>query len=162
MGESGISSDTPLSTAMQYRIGSQTKPFVANVILQLICEGKVGLDDHITTWVADVPNGDRITIRQLLNHTSGLGDFAFGSDPDLARPETYAQFQEGCTVEDVLKPSTSTGEPARRWAYSNYGYSLLGRVAELASHDSLSGLISARIVEPLGLRHTSSLPRKTG
>jgi CubicO group peptidase (beta-lactamase class C family) len=67
------------------------------------------------TAAASMRSGDRITIRQLLNHTSGLGDFAFGSDPDLARPETCVKFQEGCTVHDVLTPSTPTDEPAQRW-----------------------------------------------
>src|SRR5215813_6910743 len=64
---------TPLSPDMQFKIGSQTKSFTENLILQLVGEGKVSLDDHISKWVAGVPNGDQITIRQLLNMTSGLG-----------------------------------------------------------------------------------------
>ena len=59
---------------MQFKIASQTKTFTANLILQLVGDGKVSLDDHISKWVAGVPNGDQITIRQLLNHTSGLAD----------------------------------------------------------------------------------------
>ena len=67
---------------MQFKIASQTKTFTANLILQLVGEGKVSLDDHISKWVAGVPNGDQITIRQLLNHTSGLADgFTSPTDP---------------------------------------------------------------------------------
>ena len=62
----------PLTTDMQFKIASQTKAFTANLILQLVGEGKVSLDDHISKWVAGVPNGDQITIRELLNMTSGL------------------------------------------------------------------------------------------
>jgi CubicO group peptidase (beta-lactamase class C family) len=102
---------------------------------------------YVDDGAASMRSGDRITIRQLLNHTSGLGDFAFGCDPDLARPETCVKFQEGCTVDDVLTPSTPTDEPAQRWGSSNYGYSLLGRVAELAGVKRCNG--SARWRRPV-------------
>ena len=59
---------------MQFKIASQTKSFTGNLVLQLVGEGKVSLDDHISTWIKGVPNGDQITVRQLLNHTSGLAD----------------------------------------------------------------------------------------
>ncbi len=62
----------PLTTNMQFKIASQTKAFTADLILQLVGEGKVSFDDHISKWVVGVPNGDQITIRKLLNMTSGL------------------------------------------------------------------------------------------
>ena len=80
---------------MQFKIASQTKTFTADLILQLVGEGKVSLDDHISKWIAGVPNGDQITIRQLLNHTSGLAD-GFTSP---SRPRTGVT---GCTVEELL------------------------------------------------------------
>jgi D-alanyl-D-alanine carboxypeptidase len=161
LGEAEISTSTPLNTDMQYRIASQTKPFVADLVLQLVGEGRVGLDDPIGKWVAGVPNGDAITILQLLNHTGGLGDVAFGTGVDLSQPETYRQVQAGCTLDDVLAPTPPDLEPGQRWDYSNYGYALLGRVAELAGEDSLANLIRTRITEPLGLARTY-LPTTSG
>ena len=71
-GVADLTTGAPLRTDMQFKIASQTKAFTADLILQLIGEGKVSFDDHISKWVAGVPNGDQITIRELLNMTSGL------------------------------------------------------------------------------------------
>lgn len=73
-GVADLATGQPLNTSMQFKIASQTKTFTANLILQLVGEGKVSLADHISKWIAGVPNGDQITIPELLNHTSGLGD----------------------------------------------------------------------------------------
>ena len=91
----------PLSTDMQFKIASQTKAFTANLVLQLVGEGKVSLDDHISKWVAGVPNGDQITIRQLLNMKSGL------STGLLAEEAGQAKLATGCTEEDVLAAGAS-------------------------------------------------------
>jgi D-alanyl-D-alanine carboxypeptidase len=153
-GVGDLATGAPLTTDMQFRIGSQTKAFVGDLVLQLVGEGKVSLDDRIAKWVPGVPNGNQITIRQLLNHTGGLGDLAFGSDPDVAVPSSYAKVNAGCTIADVLAPTPPVAAPGTKWAYSNYGYELLGRVAELAGGDSLSNLIRQRITQPLGLKRT--------
>src|SRR5437588_5033041 len=71
-GVADLKTGSRLSTDMQYKIASQTKSFTNNLILQLVGEGKVRLGDHISKWVRGVPNGNRITIRQLLTMTSGL------------------------------------------------------------------------------------------
>ena len=155
-GVADLATGTPLSTDMQYKIGSQTKTFTADVILQLVGEGKVSLNDHIAKWIRGVPNGNQITIRELLSHTSGLSDISYDSD-DVNNPSStaYARFQAGCTPEEVVRsglPPIAT--PGTKWSYSNYGYELLGRVAELATGQSLSTLIHQRITAPLGMSRT--------
>ena len=90
-------------------------------------KGKVALDDHISKWVAGVPNGDEITIRQLLNHTSGLAD-------GFTSPTIQGKVPTGCTVDELLTAEASSRRsraPGTKWSYSNYGYNLLGRVVEL-------------------------------
>ena len=67
----------PLRAGYRFRAGSITKTFVAVLVLQLVAEKKLGLDDTVERWLPGlVPNGDRITVRQLLAHTSGLADYA--------------------------------------------------------------------------------------
>src|SRR5829696_1265538 len=127
-GDSDLATRTPLSRDMQFKIGSQTKAFTATLILQLVGEGKVSLDDHIAKWVKRVPNGDEITIRQLLTMKSGLGP-GFLDDEGATRKLTTT----GCTEAEVLAAGASkppVAPPGRKWVYSNYGYDLLGRVVE--------------------------------
>jgi D-alanyl-D-alanine carboxypeptidase len=150
MGVSDLATNAPIESDMQFKIASQTKSFTANLILQLIGEGKVGLDDHISKWIHGVPNGDRITIRQLLNHTSGLAD-AF-TDPSV-----QSLAPKGCTVEQLLTIEAKfppVAEPGAKWSYSNYGYNLLGRVVELVEGQDLATVLKKRITDPLGLTRT--------
>ena len=149
-GIANLATGKPLHTHMQFKIASQTKTFVGNLILQLVGEGKVSLGDHISKWIAGVPNGDRITIRELLNHTSGLGN-GFGL------PAIQAQLASGCSVDFLLTTEATAppvAAPGAKWSYSNYGYNLLGRVVELATAQDLSTAIQKRIARPLGLRRT--------
>ncbi len=97
-----------------------------------------------------MPNGDRITIRQLLNHTSGLAD-------GFTSPTIQAQVPTGCTVEELLTAEAlfpPIAPPGDKWSYSNYGYNLLGRVVELVTGQDLSTALQERIAKPLGLTRT--------
>ena len=153
-GVADLATGKPLNTRMQFKIASQTKTFVANLILQLVGKGKVSLGDPISKWVSGVPNGNQITIRELLNHTSGLGN-------GFSLPAVQAQLATGCTPDfllttEALEPPIA--EPGAKWSYSNYGYNLLGRVVEVATGQDLSTAIQERIAKPLGL-HRTLLPR---
>jgi D-alanyl-D-alanine carboxypeptidase len=149
-GVADLATGEPLRPDMQFKIASQTKTFTANLVLQLVGEGSVSLDDHISKWVPGVPNGDEITIRQLLNHTSGLAD-------GFTSPTIQAMVPDGCTVDQLLAIEGSfppVAAPGTTWSYSNYGYNLLGRVVELVTEEDLSTALQQRIAQPLGLRRT--------
>ena len=135
---------------MQFKIASQTKSFTGNLVLQLVGEGKVSLDDHISTWIKGVPNGDQITVRQLLNHTSGLAD-------GFTDPSMQARIPDECTVEELLTAEAEfppVAAPGEKWSYSNYGFNLLGRMVEVVEGKDLSTVLKERITEPLGLSRT--------
>ena len=149
-GVADLATGEPLNTDMQFKIASQTKTFVAHLILQLVGEGKVSLDDHISKWIAGVPNGDRIAIRQILNHTGGLAN-------GFSHPDIVSQLANGCTVDYILTTEATAppvAAPGTTWSYSNYGFALLGRVVELVTGQDLSTVIQQRIAAPLGLRRT--------
>jgi D-alanyl-D-alanine carboxypeptidase len=150
-GVADLATGAPLKPDMQFKIASQTKAFTANLILQLIGEKKVSFDDHISKWVSGVPNGDQITIRQLLNMTSGL------STGFLSEEANQAKLATGCTPEEILAAGAAqppVAPPGTKWSYSNYGYDLLGRVVELTTGQDVSTAIQQRIAKPLGLRRT--------
>jgi D-alanyl-D-alanine carboxypeptidase len=157
-GVSDIATDAPLEPDMQFKIASQTKSFTGNLVLQLVSEGKVGLDEHISTWIDGVPNGDEITIRQLLNHTSGLAD-------GFTDPSVQARIPDGCTVEELLTWEGAfppVAEPGEQWSYSNYGFNLLGRVIELVEGNDLATVLDERITERLGLTRTALVTDGSG
>jgi D-alanyl-D-alanine carboxypeptidase len=150
-GVSDLSTNAPLNPDMQFKIASQTKAFTGNLILQLVGEGKVSLDDHISKWVAGVPNGDQITIRELLNMTSGL------STGFLLEEANVNKLATGCTEADVLAAGAAeppVAPPGTKWSYSNYGYDLLGQVVERTTGQDISTAIQQRIATPLGLHRT--------
>jgi D-alanyl-D-alanine carboxypeptidase len=158
-GVADIATGEPLFADMQFKIGSIQKTFVSTLILQLVGEGEVSLTDPISKWVAGVPNGDQVTIRQLLNHTSGLGN-------GLDIPEVLARVPTGdCTVDFLLAAGANeppVAAPGTRWSYSNYGYNLLARVVEIATSQTLSAAIQQRITVPLGLDRTLSPVSSSG
>ena len=138
----------------RYRTGSITKTFVAVVVLQLAGEGTLRLDDTIDRWLPGlVPGGDKITIRELLNHTSGLQDYfndaAFDSQARSGQQFTPAQL---LAIANALGP---VFPPGTSWAYSNTDYVLLGLIVEKATSHSLQAELSHRIFQPIDLDNTS-------
>ncbi|MGC0377270.1 serine hydrolase domain-containing protein [Streptomyces sp. SAI-229] len=160
-----------------YRVGSITKTFVATVLLQLEAEGRLSLDDTVDTWLPGLVTGNghdgtRITLRQLLNHTSGV--FNYTADEDFGR--TYFT-KEGGFFEhryDTLAPEELVRialahepdfAPGTSWNYSNTNYVLAGMVIEKATGRPYGEEIRRRVIDPLRLTATSvpgtrtSLPR---
>ena len=121
-----------------FKIASLTKPYTATVVLQLVAEGTLHLSDSVERWLPRlVPNGEHITLRQLLNHVSGIADFE--SDPrylepylsgDLAFYWAPRQLVEMAVSHPPLFPPGVT----RHASYSNTNYVLLGLVVEAATH----------------------------
>ncbi|MFE7719087.1 serine hydrolase domain-containing protein [Nocardia rhizosphaerihabitans] len=159
-GVGNVATGGLISEDAYLRIASNTKTFVATVILQLVEEGKVGLDVPVERYLPGVIagngyDGNRITVRNLLQHTGGLPNYI---DPEkIAKSigNRYRQpFDAEQVVRETLRANVPLGEPGTKTAYSNTGYLLAGLVVERVSGQSIGTEISKRIIEPLGLTST--------
>jgi D-alanyl-D-alanine carboxypeptidase len=147
-GLGDLDAKRPARAGDRFRIGSVTKSFVATVALQLVGEDKLGLDDHLERWLPRlVPNGDDITVRQLLNHTSGLYDYS----DDLPEPPRPFQPRELVAIATGHRPLFA---PGKRFSYSNTNYILAGLIIQRAGGQRLAAQLQQRIVGPLGLGDT--------
>ncbi|WP_345701721.1 serine hydrolase domain-containing protein [Kitasatospora terrestris] len=136
----------------QVRIGSNTKTFTAVVVLQLVGEGRVKLDEPVETYLPGVVrgtgiDGNAITVRQLLQHTSGLPNYTDYLDDDIR----HYQPRE---LVDIALRHPAAFQPGKGWTYSNTNYVLAGLITEEVTHHPLAAEIDRRIVRRLGLRHT--------
>ena len=143
----------------EVRVGSASKTFVAVVVMQMVQEGKVGLDEPIETYLPGLIKGEgvdgsKITVRQLLQHTSGLPDF----DETLFGTTDVFQYRHHyVTPRDVLDSALSKPaqfEPGTQWKYTNTNYIVLGMLVERVSQRPVGEQIDERIVKKLGLSHT--------
>nr|WP_176573580.1 serine hydrolase domain-containing protein [Nonomuraea pusilla] len=138
-----------------FRIGSVTKTFVATVVLQLVDEGKVRLDDPIDQHLPGlVPDGERITVRGLLNHTSHLYDYMSEPGYSTNRWRGDARFRS-YQPRELLKVAFAKKLPDDgKWHYSNTNYVVLGLLVEKLTGHPYGEEVTRRILRPLGLRHT--------
>jgi D-alanyl-D-alanine carboxypeptidase len=146
-GKERWSADTPSL------IASVTKTFTAVVVMQLVEEGKLSLSDRVDTWFPEQPNGDKITVRMLLSHTSGLADYQtlFGMDPEKWTREWVPE-----DLIAVANQAGPVGEPGSSVAhYSNTNYIVLGRIIEKVTGNSWAHEVESRIIKPLGLKGTT-------
>ncbi|MEU6991140.1 serine hydrolase domain-containing protein [Streptomyces sp. NPDC046465] len=159
----------PVPRQGYFRMGSNTKTFVSTVVLQLVAEGRIRLNDTVHRWLPGVVDangndGRRITVRELLQHTSGLPDY------DDSLPITdEAEFQkhrfdryEPRELVDMAVRHRPLFEPGKGWSYSNTGYILVGMIIEKVTGQHWSDEVRERIIEPLGLKHTFSAGTRTG
>ncbi|MBT0771568.1 beta-lactamase family protein [Kineosporia sp. J2-2] len=139
----------------QYEAGSQTKTFVSVLVLQLVAEGTVQLDSPVETYLPGVvPNGQNITVRMLLQHTSGL--FNYTDDSQLVAA-ALADPHRVLSPQQILRAAfqhDAVFEPGTSWAYSNTGYIVLGELLKKVTGESVGALIDQRIAKPLRLGDT--------
>lgn len=144
----------PVAADSCFRIGSVTKTFTATVILQLVGENRLGLDDTVERWLpALVPGGDKITLRQLLDHTSGLYNYTDDLDTAGILRERFKHWrpQEVVALATRQQPRF---EPGTARAYCNTSFILLGMVIEKVTGRRYDTELTRRILRPLDLRQT--------
>ncbi|MFG6201043.1 serine hydrolase domain-containing protein [Nonomuraea sp. JJY05] len=146
-----------------FRIASTTKSFVATVVLQLAAERKVSLDAGIEKYLPGLVrgrgnDGRTITVRQLLQHTSGLHDYANDLFADLVDRKSWRKHRlDRHSAEELVKMALRHKpqfKPGTRWAYSNTNYLLAGMIIKKVTGKSWDREVRERIAKPLGLRHT--------
>lgn len=145
-----ISGESQLTGGELFRIGSVTKTYVATVVLQLVGAGKLSLDDKLETWVTGVPNGSAITVRMLLNHTSGI--FNYTTDTTF-----LANLKKKWTPDELVQLAVSHGAvdpPGTKWEYSNTNYVCLGIIVEKVGGKGIAEQIRAGVLEPQKLDAT--------
>jgi len=149
-GLSDIEGGKPVTLDTVFRIGSMTKQFTAALVLTLAEEGKLSLDDPLAKFVRGYPApGGRATVRQLLNHTSGIQSYneipGWFAEPNTRRAFTTAE------LIAVFRDLPARFEPGTDWAYNNSGYVLLAAIIEAVTKQSWHLALRERITAPLGL-----------
>ncbi|MDV7219773.1 serine hydrolase domain-containing protein [Streptomyces prunicolor] len=165
-GVGNLHTGKPRSADDRYRIGSITKTFVSTVLLQLEAEGRLSLDDTVATWLPGVVEGNghdgtKVTVRQLMNHTSGI--YNYTQDDDFGRTyflkDGFFQHRyDTKTPADLVAIAMSHKPdfaPGTSWHYSNTNYVLAGMVIQKVTGHSYAREIHDRIINPLHLKATS-------
>ncbi|MFI9155882.1 serine hydrolase domain-containing protein [Streptomyces sp. NPDC053367] len=144
----------PMTSDVFVRIGSETKTFTVTALLQLVDEGRIGLDDPISAYVDHVPDGRHITLRHLAGMRSGL--FPYTSDADFQH-DLLSDPSRTFTPREVLAYGfrhKNAFAPGRQFEYSNTNLVLLGLVVEKVSGQRLADFVDRQILRPAHLRHT--------
>ncbi|MEU0625999.1 serine hydrolase domain-containing protein [Streptomyces sp. NPDC005989] len=154
-GVADLSTGSKVPRDGQVRIGSNTKAFTAVVVLQLVGEGKIGLDEYVDTYLPGLVRGEgidgrRITVRQLLQHTSGLPDYGMHIGDDELRHRHF----EPRELIDIALRYKADAAPGETWGYSNTNYVLAGLIVQKVTGRPLAEEIDRRVIKRIGLRHT--------
>ncbi len=155
VGTTQYGGGAPLSTNALWQIGSNTKAFTAVILLQLEAEGRLSINDPVGTWLPQYPAWQHITIRQLLDMTSGIPDYA--NQPAFEAALLGDPSAHFTTAQLVSYVAALPLGPAG-YNYSNTDYILAQMIIERVTHDSYASQLTRRIIDPLGLRSTCLAP----
>lgn len=148
----GADGEAPVTTQTRFRAASLSKSFTATAVLQLVERGLVSLDEPVVTYLPELvtadPRSDLITVRQLLNQSSGLTDGTLGFDQYAAGPRTA---QEAVAL---LRRSRLAYDPGTSWDYCNPNYWVAGRLVEVVSGERLTDYLRRHVLAPLGMDRT--------
>src|SRR5581483_8040160 len=146
-----------IDSATNFRLASCSKQFTAMAIMLLVHDGKLHYEDHLTDIFPDFPEyGRAITIRNLLNHTSGLLDYEdlmTQSDPSIP-PEKIPQIQDDEVLRLLKQQNRTKFAPGTKWEYSNSGYVVLGTIIAKISGKSFPDFLRERIFASLSMTNT--------
>src|SRR5690606_633983 len=151
-GRASLELEVPLSPDHVFRIGSVTKQFSAAAVLRLAGAGRLSLDDPLSKFVPGYPDGDAISVRMLLNHTSGIRSYT-----DIAAIMSGTGIMQDlptAALVDTFKDEKPDFAPGEGWHYNNSGYVLVGAVIEAASGQPWHEYLEQSFFKPLGMAHT--------
>jgi D-alanyl-D-alanine carboxypeptidase len=154
MGES--MTGVPASAEMHFRNGAVAISYLGTVLLQLVDEGKVGLDDTIDRWLPDALASEKVTLRMLINCTSGYADFV--AQKPFVDAVSKDPFRAWTTEEQLsyVADKPLLYEPGTNWSYAHTNFVRLGEALSAITDKPVEELIRERIVEPLGMEGTQS------
>ncbi len=157
-GLADLTTNRPTRPDLRHRVGSVTKTFVATVLLQLVDEHRLRLDDPIGRYLPQLvggPVGQQVTVRMLMNHTSGIGNYtnALLSSPQALEGLADTTYEPAQLIAIGLG-MPSTNAPGARWSYSNTNYIILGQLIAKLTGRPYEQAVQRRILQPLGLRDT--------
>ncbi len=142
----------PISSQTNFRLASVSKQFTATAVLLLIQRGKLNFDDRLTDIFPRFPKyGEKITVKNLLNHTSGLIDYE-----DLIPDTATIQVTDHDVLECMMRQDSTYFEPDTKWQYSNTGYALLSLIIEKISGESFPNFLEENIFSPLKMNSTAA------
>ena len=144
------SEKVPSTTKTYYRIGSVTKMFTAVLVFQFIENGRLKLNDRLTTYFPEIPNAKLITVKNLLNHSTGLSNYS--DQPDYLQWKYQAKSKG--ELLDLIRQSKSTFVPGKKHEYSNTNFLLLSLLLEKISGESYQKLLTERILSKTGMNRT--------
>ncbi|GHI09757.1 hydrolase [Streptomyces cellostaticus] len=163
-GVADVDTGRPVRPGMLHRVGSVSKAFTSVALLQQVERGRVRLDAPIGDYLPDLVPGERgreITVRMLLNHTSGIGDYVIGAFPSLAHNSTASLDENrfrSIGPEELVRlglAAPATGKPGEKWSYSNTNYVIAGLLLEKVTGQDAAGYITRHVIARAGLHHTS-------
>src|SRR5262249_11012920 len=160
-GVTDLKSLRKIDAHTNFRLASVTKQFTAMAIMLLVHDGRLHYDDRLTDIFPDFPEYARaITIRHLLNHTSGLQDYEdLMPPPDPNLPVEQIQIQDAGVLDLLKQQKTTKFTPGSKWDYSNSGYVVLGLIVQKVSGKSFPDFLHDRIFAPLGMNKTLAYVR---
>lgn len=165
-GVAAVGTHRPVPADSRFRVGSKTKSFVATVVLQLVGEHRVVLDAPVDRYLPGLVRGKggdgrKITVRELLQHTSGIPDYTDHIDLLNALAHPLKHYDRGDLIKIALA-SPSLFPPGTSWSYSNTNYLVAGLLIEKITGRPYAEEIERRIIQPLGLTHTYVPADETG
>lgn len=149
-GKASLENDIPMNPNHVFEIGSITKQFTAVSILMLEEEGKLSVQDKLTKYLPNYPNGDQITVHQLLNHTSGIKSYTA-----MEGLNAFGKIDKSpIEIIDYFKDEPIDFKPGEQWEYNNSGYIVLGYIIEKVTGKTYEDFIQERIFDPLGMKNS--------
>jgi CubicO group peptidase (beta-lactamase class C family) len=160
-GVADLRTSRPIGPETNFRLASVTKQFTAAAVMLLVRDGRLRYEDSLTDLFPGFPEyGRAMTVRRLLNHTSGLPDYEdLMPPPDPALPVERVQISDAGVLELLSRQTAAKFPPGSRWAYSNSGYVLLGLIVAEASGRPFGDFLRERIFAPLGMTGTIAYER---
>ncbi len=154
LGYADVPAKRPMTTDLNFRVASISKPCVGTVILQLVDEGKLALHEPVAKYIDGVPNGDKITIRHLGTMRAGV----FNYIESKTVKQMFAKEPERLWKPEELLSASYQGkfyfEPGEGFHYANTNFLILGQIAEKVTGKSIEQLVTERVCKPLGMEHS--------